>query len=165
MIFLAVLATAFALVQRHKANHYTRWKKAFEDEFLYHPEIQVDQQRLFQMCLDGLTPTQACNVFESELTIETKTHAFESGNVIRKHKSNPVKKESIRVKQFPLTISKHDSYDMLRYDPVLMNAARLKELQLKEECIEVWERRQNMLITEKGYYFCFFESELKSERV
>ena len=165
MVCIIILVVAYCLVERHQMTQYEIWRQDFNDKFLYHPEIQPDEQRLLQMYYDGLTTVQACNVIEGELTIETKTDAFESGNVIRMHKTKPVKKESVKIKQFPITISKHDSEDMLRYDPVLMSAARLKELKLKEDGVEVWERKENMIICELGYFFAFFESELKSEKV
>ena len=61
----------------------------------------------------------------------------------------------------PLQKDTEEIWKMGQNDEKLINVIKKKSQQKSLEGIETFERRQNIIATEEGYYFAFYEKDLQ----
>lgn len=61
----------------------------------------------------------------------------------------------------PLEVDKDEVFAMAKNDEQLINAIKKQSEQKTLEGVETFERRDNIIATEKGYYFAFWASDLQ----
>jgi hypothetical protein len=60
----------------------------------------------------------------------------------------------------PLSENKDEIFKMSKNDQMLIDAIVQKSIELHQQQIETFERRENIIVTEKGYYMAFFVKDL-----
>ena len=76
----------------------------------------------------------------------------------------PLKSEDkgrIVITHCPLQTDVEEIWKMGQEDETLINAIKKQSEQKALEGVETFERRQNIIATEKGYYFAFWENDLR----
>lgn len=69
--------------------------------------------------------------------------------------------EEIIITHCPLNSIPEDIFKMAKDDAKLVKAIQEYGDRLKERDVEIFENRQNIIVTDKGFYLAFYESDLE----
>ena len=72
------------------------------------------------------------------------------------------KVQELSVMQIPMGTPTAEVFKYVRQDRILIDAACEYAKKLREQDIEIFERKENVLATEKGYFAVLFDEEIRS---
>jgi len=75
-----------------------------------------------------------------------------------------IEKKKIVITYLPLSKDKEEVFSIVKRSRLLINAICQYSKELKRAGVEVYERRVNIIYTEKGYYCAFFEDDVNQNR-
>ncbi len=71
-------------------------------------------------------------------------------------------KGKIIITHMPLQKDTKEIWKMCQNDKLLINAIKKESENKNNEGIETFEQRENIIVTEEGFYFAFWENDLKN---
>lgn len=70
--------------------------------------------------------------------------------------------KNILIATIELSNSKDEVFALVDNNPLLITAIEGTKTGLVEKGVEIWDQKDNIIVTEAGYYCAFFEDQVKS---